>query len=179
MSQTWDASAPVKTNDWDDDILAMKNKFDSLQSSFSGTSAPTSPVIGQLWADTTDDIMKVRNFAGTGWDASLHGDSSCKIWIYRNDTNVGMVIDATVSDRVLAIKGGSNAYNVNGGNTAGTWTQTANTWTTQTSTADVTINIGAATDVSTDGHNHSVTAGAQSGVWRPAAAVGTMQYPDL
>jgi hypothetical protein len=46
-----------------------------------------------------------------------------KSWFYQNVAPVGWTIDATPADAVLAVKGGSNAYNVNGGTQAGTWTQ--------------------------------------------------------
>lgn len=120
MSQTWDSSAPATTNDWDDDIPAIKNKFDSLQSNFSGTGAPASPAGGQGWTDTGSTTHKRRNSANTAWLADLHGDANFKIPVYRNDTCDGWVIDTTVTDRVIALKGGSDAYNVNGGTNAGT-----------------------------------------------------------
>lgn len=120
MSQTWDATAPDEDNDWDDDLPAMKNNFAALQSNFSGTAAPTSPVAGQGWTDTGSDTHKRRNANNDDWLADLHGDINFKIPVYRNDTCDGWIIDATVTDRVIALKGGSDAYNANGGTTAGT-----------------------------------------------------------
>ena len=55
---------------------------------------------------------KVNNFFVTGR----------KLYLYENTAPTGWSIVA-VTDKVLAVKGGSDAYNVNGGNTAGTWTQ--------------------------------------------------------
>ena len=46
-----------------------------------------------------------------------------KMWFYQNTAPSGWVIDANPSDAVLAVKGASGAYNVNGGQQAGTWTQ--------------------------------------------------------
>jgi len=41
--------------------------LDSLQSAFSGTSAPTGAVPGQLWLDTTNDILKIYREDSSGW----------------------------------------------------------------------------------------------------------------
>lgn len=61
---------------------------------------------------------KVNNFFASGR----------KMWVYENTAPTGWSI-VSVTDRVLAVKGGSNAYNVSGGNTAGTWTQPDHTLT--------------------------------------------------
>jgi len=49
--------------------------------------------------------------------------SGTKMWFYQNTAPTGWTIDTTPADGLLAVKGGSQAYNVNGGNQAGTWTQ--------------------------------------------------------
>jgi len=51
-----------------------------------------------------------------------------KVWIYQNVAWTGWTIEA-VTDSVLAVKGGSQAYNVTGGQTAGSWTQPDHTLT--------------------------------------------------
>ncbi len=43
------------------------DSLDALQSAFSGTAAPTGAVPGQLWLDTTNDILKVYRGDSTGW----------------------------------------------------------------------------------------------------------------
>ena len=148
----------------------------------------------------------------------LIGDASAKFWMYRNSTSPGFVIDATVTDRVLAFKGGTDAYNVNGGNQAGTWTQPSHIHSgpSHTHTTDAHTHTGGA-------HTHAVTysggatygavvaysvtftiasgeaaatgsgaggstsaggtgstgSGATAATYRPYAAVGTLQYPDI
>ena len=180
MAQNWTANSFATTNDWDDDLQAMENNLLCLQSGFSGTATPTSPVIGQEWVDTTNDVVKRRNFAGSGWNSSLHGDSTCIVYIYRNDANVGMQIETGMGDRVLAVKGGSQAWNVNGGVQAGTMTQPTNTWSIGNPTGGRdAVNFGAQTNVPDDGHGHSISGGAGAGDWRMAANVGTMQKPIL
>lgn len=57
--------------------------------------------------DTLDYL--IRAFLSTGR----------KMWIYENSAPTGWTALAAIIDRVLAIKGGSEAYNVNGGSQAG------------------------------------------------------------
>lgn len=51
--------------------VLLPTAVESLRSSFSGASAPTSPapVAGQLWADTSTGYLKVRNAANSAWVA--------------------------------------------------------------------------------------------------------------
>jgi len=49
--------------------------------------------------------------------------AASKAWFYQNTAPTGWTIDATPADALLAVKGGSQAYNANGGTQAGTWTQ--------------------------------------------------------
>jgi len=145
----------------------------------------------------------------------LIGDASAKFWMYRNSTSPGFVIDATVTDRVLAFKGGSDAYNVNGGNQAGTWTQPSHTHSgpshTHTGDAhthtggahthtwsgssagqygaviDQTLMVSSGAVATSSGGGGSTSAsgtgstgsGATAATYRPYAAVGTLQYPDI
>ncbi len=67
---------------------------------------------------TTSIDYKVNNFFTTGR----------KLWLYEDTAPTGWTI-VSVSDCVLAVKGGSDAYNVTGGTTAGTWAQPTHTHT--------------------------------------------------
>lgn len=49
------------------DLGNMENNFACLKSSFSGTSAPSNPVAGMLWYDTTNKRLKLRNAANNAW----------------------------------------------------------------------------------------------------------------
>jgi len=156
----------------------------------------------------------------------LIGDASSKFWMYRNGTSPGFIIDATVTDKVLSFKGGSDAYNVNGGNIAGTWTQPTHTHTgpshthsgpshshtyttviAHTHTLTVPVagvdtfggpgnwSSGSATTSSTGsasgttaadgtgttgaGGTGATGADGTAATYRPYAAVGTLQYPDI
>ena len=50
-------------------------------------------------------------------------ESGRRMWLYEDAAPTGWTHMASVADRVIAVKGGSNAFNVVGGNQAGTWTQ--------------------------------------------------------
>jgi len=69
-------------------------------------------------AVTASIDYKVNNFFATGR----------KVYLYENTAPTGWSITA-VTDKVLAVKGGSDAYNTTGGTTAGTWTQPNHTHT--------------------------------------------------
>jgi hypothetical protein len=61
-------------------------------------------------------------------------DIGTKIFFYQNTAPTGWTIDATAADGLLAVKGGSAAYNISGGAQAGTWTQPTHTHTQPTHT---------------------------------------------
>ena len=215
MSQTFTDDLYEQSYVADTTLTNMENNCAALKSSFSGGAAPSNPVPFMLWGDTSagDECLKRRNDANDAWLAVLCGDANQKMWIYRNDSCEGWVIDATVTDRVLAVKGGSNAYNVNGGVNAGTWTQPGHTLVTNeipahnhttvtggdhshsiainNASAGIVNAMGGGTqthsvNTGSDGdHNHTITntgGGAlhnHGDTYRPAAAVGTLQYPDM
>ena len=128
-------------------------------------------------ADTSSFDYKINNFFTTGR----------KVWLYENTAPTGWSI-VSLPDTIIAVKGGTEAYNVTGGNTAGTWTQPDHTLITaempaHTHTevacafsgynantgAGVNQYISSAANTGSAGsggaHNHGTT-------WRPAAAVG-------
>ena len=123
MSQTWTDDSYAAGHVGQTDLQNMENNFLALKSSFSGASAPAGPVAGLQYMDTGSGTLKIYDAAGAAWLAQLMGDATQLMWVYRNDTCDGWVVDATVTDAGLAIKGGAQAYNVNGGNIAGSWTQ--------------------------------------------------------
>jgi hypothetical protein len=211
-----------------DDLQYFENNFAALKSMFSGAAAPANLVAGMHWFDTTKKALKLRNNANDAWLGIMQADASHKIWVYRNTAPDGWAIDAAVTDVVLALKGGSNAYNANGGTQAGSWTQpdctlgVANlpahdhgsggshthdvegykgssvyegpegagattqwggphtwvgtmSWQTHNPTYYRLATVAAHTHTSVgsgSAHNHGTT-------YRPAAAIGTLQYMDL
>ncbi|HBA84919.1 MAG TPA: hypothetical protein DCZ95_12565 [Verrucomicrobia bacterium] len=204
------------------DLQNIETNFAALKSSFSGTSSPSNVVGGMLWHDST--ARKVRNYANSAWLISLMGDANQKMWVYRNDTCEGWLVDSSVTDVALAIKGGAQAYNVNGGNIAGSWTvggmSHAHThtgpshnhqWYDLGASGDTSYNSAGAAEsftvvqkayaqivssldddlagLSKDYYTANAGTGNTGGVsasavasdatWRPRAAVGTLQYPNL
>jgi len=129
------------SQDWNDNVYAsgdqiavnqqdIEDNFAALKSMYSGASAPADPVAGMTWFDTTNKMVKLRNNANTAWLGIMQGDATFKIWVYLNAAIDGWVVDSSVADVVLALKGGTGAYNVSGGGTAGSWTQPDCTLTT-------------------------------------------------
>jgi hypothetical protein len=66
---------------------------------------------------------------GTGAGTVCQGNDTrliepgTKMWFYQNVAPTGWVVDTSITDAVLAIRGGTSSYNVSGGSQAGTWTQ--------------------------------------------------------
>jgi len=80
------------------------------------------------------NILTKADFGTTAGTACQGNDArfipaGTKMWFYQNTAPTGWVIDSTPADAILAVKGGSAAYNVNGGMAAGTWTQPNHTHT--------------------------------------------------
>lgn len=94
------------------------------------------------WPDSTSGGIKPS--APTVFDIV----EAAKMYFYQNTAPVGWTIDAAVADCCLAVKGGSNAYNVNGGNLAGVWAMTEAQMPTHTHTAS-----GSTSDPG--GHTHT------------------------
>ena len=80
-----------------------------------------------------------------------------KMWFYQNTAPMGWVIDSTPADAILAVKGGSAAYNVNGGMAAGTWTHP-----THTHTGPLHTHTGPSHAHSILTHTHTFSAGAHT-----------------
>jgi len=182
MSQIYTINCFDANNAVQSDMQAIENNFETLRTMFSGSGSPANPIAGMPWAHAGGvNGLRMRDVANAAWLAVLVGDADYKVWLYRNDAAPGMQIDTTVSDRVLAIKGGSAAYNVAGGTGAGSWTITGmiNETTTHNHTGSkypqgtlaggITLGEGGA-------HTHPIT---HNGTSRPSAAVGTLQKPVL
>lgn len=120
MSQTWSDDVFNKAHAYDTDLGNMETNFAALKSMFSGGSAPSNTVAGMPWFDTADKILKLRNAANASWLGLMHGDTSQKIWVYRDSAIDGWAIDSSVSDKVLALKGGTT-YTTGGVSTGGSW----------------------------------------------------------
>lgn len=220
MSQTWNSNTYQGDHVVSTDMVNIENNFATLKSMFSGGSAPANPVAGMPWFHTTNKILKIRNNANSAWLGLLYGTTSLKVWIYANVAQDGWVIDSGVTDSILALKGGAQAYNISGGGTGGTWTQPSHTLLASEIPAhthgsagshthsfpNLTFSYGSsgsegsyggeavggfgsydirtATTMSTAAaHTHTSVGGGGSHnhgtTYRPLAAVGTLQYPNV
>jgi len=219
MSQSWTDDVYASGHVGDTDLGNMENNFAALKSLFSGAAQPASMAACHPWFDTTKHVLKVRNDGDSAWYGLMHGDTSQKVWVYRNSAMTGWAVDSGVTDKVLGLKGGSTY--TTGAATAGTWTQPSHTLTvseipahdhtgstignesshthkiniynsTETGSGSPMAMTGGtgAGEITSEGgsaHNHSVTVASQGGggshnhgsTYRPAAAVGTLQYLDL
>jgi len=121
MAQDWTDNSYELGHVGQTDLANMENNFMTLKSIFSGAAAPGTVDACHPWFDTTQHVLKVRNDLDTAWIGIMHGDVNQKIWVYRNTAMSGWAVDSSITDRVISLKGGSYAYNVNGGNTAGSW----------------------------------------------------------
>jgi hypothetical protein len=91
-------------------------------------------------------------------------EAATKMWFYQNTAPTSWTIDTTVPDTLLAVKGGSDAYNATGGTSPG-----ASTWTQPNHTHEMgshTHTLSAHTHTGPE-HNHQ---------WRDYNAGGTDSY---
>jgi hypothetical protein len=202
MAQNWTDDVFANDHQGTTDLQNIENNFGCVKSNFSGASSPSNAVAGMFWYHSTYGL-RIRNAGNTSWQKVLQGNVYGKMWIFRNDTSEGWLIESSVTDKVLAVKGGTQAYNVSGGNTAGAWVVSGLASATESAdhshtvpnhshvvdTISIDIQAGGtlvatavpgggstSTGGISSGHSHTIT---QGGAWRPSAAVGTLQYPDL
>jgi len=93
---------------------------------------------GAAQAFSANDIVSLRPCAQIIEDIiteivshqiQLYAPVGTKMYFYQDTTPAGWTIDGAVADTLLSIKGGTAAYNANGGTQAGSWTPTGHTHT--------------------------------------------------
>jgi len=88
MSQTWTTDSYASGHVGQTDLANMENNFAALRSTFAGTSAPSSPTQGQIWHDTTNDLLKI--YTGSLWRV---------VWdIGNNRAPEDLVVTASIKD---------------------------------------------------------------------------------
>jgi hypothetical protein len=195
MAQDWTNNTYAPSNVGQTDLQNIENNFLTLRSSFSGGVAPTSPVAGNIWFDTSKEVLKFRDAQNSTWYGMFHGDVDQKILVYRNSAMDGYAIDSSVTDKVVATKGGST-YVTAGISSQGTWTMPNHTLTIAEIPSHRHAGDGGSRFMSNTGNTHG-SGGDNYGLftytdyvggggphnhgtsWRPAAAVCTLQYLDI
>lgn len=200
MSQTFEPNCFYQGHIAEDDMEAMENNFAALRSNFSGSTPPPNPVPYQMWGDTGNYVLRMRNNANSAWLGVFHGTTACKMWVYRDSAMDGYAIDSGVTDRVVALKGGSTY--TTGAATAGTWTVSFDhlhqwyqsnqpgavdhVWDTNIDAVSLSINSSInsgyynnLTIVSSGLDDYYTEEETFSTTWRIAGAVGTLQYLDI
>ena len=106
-------------------LQIMENNFECLRSMFSGSGSPSDMVAGMPWFSTSSNGLKIRNNDNDDWMGVFLAELTTKVWMYSNVAEDGWIIDSSVLDSLLALKttSGSLAYDIDGGNEAGTWSQ--------------------------------------------------------
>jgi len=79
-----------------------------------------------LYAQDTASLYYGTN---TQWMPLAGFGSGTRIWFHQNTAPTGWSIVAGLGDRLLAVKGGTQAYNVAGGSYGGTWARPSHTLT--------------------------------------------------
>lgn len=122
MGQNWTSDTYSGTNTGATDLQNIENNFAVIKSLWSGTTAPSIDVVaGTPWFDTSKKLLKIRNEANSAWLGLMHGDVNQKILVYRDSAMDGWAIDSSVSDKLIALKGGST-YVTGGIDSQGSWT---------------------------------------------------------
>lgn len=206
MSQTFTDNCFSGGHIVEDDLEAMENNFAALRSLFSGSTAPSNAVPFMPWGDTSKKFLKMRNATNAVWWGLFHGNASQKMWVYRNSAMDGYAVDTGVTDQLVAMKGG--ATYTTGGATAGSWTvdidhvhkwyesnqpgSKDHVWdddgTTILMDFDHCVSDYTTNDCMLCQENWAImdylddawtSENGGTSAWRPAAAVGTLQYLDL
>ena len=128
----------------------------AVRTNNSGATEPAAKWAYMLWSDTTAGVLKMRNSANNAWivlfelgKAYPAFPAGTVTYFYQAAAPTGWTIKDTVTDKVLSVKGGGQAYNVAGGNTAGTWTVAGITVDSHTHTIS--------NHVHTTSHSHTIT----------------------
>jgi len=129
-----DQNVPAVANQIATDLIAMNANWEEVVAQIAAKVNDTA--YAASW-DAVVDVAPSKNAVYdkiqailTASENLLIATTGTKMWFYQNVAPTGWTIDSTPADAVLAVKGGTQAYNVNGGNQAGTWTQSSHTLTT-------------------------------------------------
>lgn len=98
-----------------------------------------------LSTSSADDYQQLKEAIEILAQAAAGMPTGTEAWFYQDTPPTGWTLDATPADAVLAVKGGANAYNANGGTQQGTWTQPNHTHGTSGISVDAHTHAGTGT----------------------------------
>jgi hypothetical protein len=223
MAQTYTEDCFAANHAGLTDLQNMEDNFHALKTMFSGSSAPANSTAGMPWFDTAKKILKIRNSTSGAWLGVHYSSTAVRYWAHTNAAEDGWVVDSSIIDRVVGIRGGTGGYNVAGGSTAGSWTisglsvstiaphthrwyapsnstapdvvfGSSGEWTYLPSTNNAKVagfgfipvlSSGSTADLAISANLYVESGGGSSQSissdfsWRPAAAMGVLQYVDL
>lgn len=171
MAQNWTDNCFDLDNSGHIDLTSIENNFACLLSMFSGGNAPSSPVVGMPWFNTTYGILKIRNADNNGWLGVFTGTINQKCIFYRDDAEEGWIVDNTNTDKVIGIKSVSGPTYTVGGVTAGSWVISGLVATFQHTHSQEHYHAGVSGEYPHGSHTHAVAAGSDyfEGAYRPYA----------
>jgi len=98
MAQEFTDNIPGSSNQWEDDLDDIKDNFTALKSTFSGATAPSNPVAGMFWADTTNNILKIRDKNNNTWYSIFDLANNKPILSALSGDITGAMIAASIKD---------------------------------------------------------------------------------
>jgi len=118
---------------------AANNALDTLNTLASGASAPASPEAGQLWHDTTNNLLKLRSMDNTTWISLLQLNESAYVGAPSNSPS-------GTNDRLNRLVNG--AMMIDQANEGSSYSiPTSNTWTYATDQWEVICNSATASGI--------------------------------
>lgn len=94
----WTDNIPAWGNQVSDDVGKIKDNFTEIKKSFAGTSAPANPQPGQIWLDTDNHLLKIRNEANNAWYSVWDMASNKPVLSSLSGDITGAMIAAAIKD---------------------------------------------------------------------------------
>ena len=127
VDNVYDSTFEVQTT-----MANVEKNFAALKSSFSGAGAPSNPIAGMWWFDTTANILKLRNEANNAWQS---------VWDFANNKPVIANLSNEITAAMLNSALKSPAAGTEGLRTLGTGAAQALPGNTDYTPADNSITI--------------------------------------
>ena len=117
VDNVFDSTFEVQTT-----MANVEKNFAALKSSFSGAGAPSNPIAGMWWFDTTANILKLRNEANNAWQSVWNFANNKPVIANLSGEITGAMISAAIKDPAAGTYGlrriGTGALTACAGNDA-------------------------------------------------------------